>query len=85
MTTLAPTDHDFSFDKVRPDDLKLRINPFGSESNTFVSKTLYILCIKVKIRTAFLYNNSPLPVISEGWHLTHSGKHLHGRMYRFNM
>jgi hypothetical protein len=48
--------------------------------NTFVSKTLYILCIKVKIRTAFLYNNSPLPVISEGWHLTHSGKHLHGRI-----
>lgn len=33
MTTLAPTDHDFSFDKVRPDDLKLRINPFGSESS----------------------------------------------------
>ncbi|VDI65588.1 Hypothetical predicted protein [Mytilus galloprovincialis] len=33
MTTIAPSDHDFSFDKVRPDDLNLRLNPFGSESS----------------------------------------------------
>lgn len=32
-TSLQHSDQDFHFDKVRPDDLNLRINPFGSESS----------------------------------------------------